>query len=197
MWRLLFAELRDILPSPKPEWSDDQIIMAGIWDSLVSSRWPGTSVADLASFLQENPLSTPDDVVDTVLNDIDEWTWTRKTLKTMKTNVCVQVDVMSVTQQSNADAGGPFNLNGSAHNVSDSIGRRYIGLDLDDHWHDVGVGPTSTTYYPWLGRIFRGIRIGKLRCSSKVANHGSGDLSLHYARWEWYSGHTRRGYPDG
>ncbi|KAJ4377530.1 hypothetical protein N0V83_000355 [Neocucurbitaria cava] len=163
-WRIPQAELRDIVGHKEAEWSLDQDLIVRAWNRLVPGRWPGTSVAALATFLQENPISTADDVVNSALH-FDQWVGIRNTYKTMKDKICVQVDVGhgAVSQQVDGGTGGIRGSNQSAFNTSHILAPRTIGAELTVESGDRRdfLDGQSLTYMPWLGRILHGIRIGR------------------------------------
>ncbi|CAO2647471.1 Nn.00g083930.m01.CDS01 [Neocucurbitaria sp. VM-36] len=185
-WMLIASELAVIVKRSAQEWSRDQKLMVKYWDSLIPSRWPGTSVADLGTFLHDNPISTPDDVVKTVLHGFDEWVGIRNAFQTMKTKICLGLDVAGTeVQQSDSDTQEISGPDPPPITVSSIIKSRSISLDLTalaGDYRDILLGK-SKTYMPWLGRILHGIRIER--------------LSLHYARWMWYRGNDERGISPG
>lgn len=168
-WTRIVSELRDIIKRPKREWSADQKLIAESWNVLVPSRWPYTSVADLAQFLEENPISSPDDVVNTVLYDFDMWVGIRKTIKTMKTKVCVEFERASTEGLSDFSTGELSQSKEPPVNSSRAVFPRYITL-ARDHWQELEDG-NSISYTPWLGRIYEGILKGTvIRSHEKVAD---------------------------
>ncbi|KAF1850059.1 uncharacterized protein K460DRAFT_422442 [Cucurbitaria berberidis CBS 394.84] len=180
LWTRVVSEMRDIIKRPELEWSFDQKQIANSWERNVPTRWPRTSVADLAAFLRENPISSPDTVVNTVLYSFDEWAGVRDAFKMAKTKICVEVQVGPAVGESDPDTRELPEPNEPALNTSHNIQPRSVDLDLDlrtaSGWRDK-LNSDSPHYTPWLGRIFHGIRIGR--------------LTLHYARWEWYHGNGR------
>lgn len=164
LWSRVSPELDLILDKPTSAWSIDQEQMADTWNVRVGGRWPGTSVADLAAFLEDNPISSPRDVARSVLRDFDAWVGIRKTMKTMKTEVCAEVDVGDAEESGSAVLSTDPST--AAGNTTVALRPRFLETDLGvttgDH-RDFQQS-TSTTYVPWLGRIFEGIERRKLSC---------------------------------
>lgn len=116
-------------------------------------------MADLAQFLQENPISSPEEVVDTVLYDFNMWVGLRKAMKAMRSKVCVEFEAGSAEGLSDGKLSQP---NEPPVNFSRAILPRSISL-WRETWQEHG-DYHSIDYMPWLGRIFEGIRMGKVIC---------------------------------
>jgi hypothetical protein len=115
LWLHIYPELQYLISSKDSDWSEDLVNIATYWDDRAASRYPRTSVADLADFHEQYPMLVPQAFLEDMLYDLDGWQNIRKTYEVVNSTFCIRVEagytganaVMAASRNRSSENHGP------------------------------------------------------------------------------------------
>lgn len=193
-WKLCLTDLLTIVTLANiAQMNNDQRQLVNVWDSIIPPVFgEGTSVADLWDYIKRYRPSFVPAIVEFFLYDLNAWARYLKNMKKIETDLC---------HYPGQRQGGTFGVASGNETVWEGPAKfrlRTISPQLDGF-----EGYPNNVGYPTMARILDGI-VHKSKFSARNGRYHSpnrltypADLSLHFARWDWYNAVNNPNSPPG